>query len=47
MVQMVAELRQSDYPGLSWSMLPDGRIERRLCPRFCKVNEGQHRFWTC
>ena len=22
-------------------MLPDGRVECRLCPRFCKLNEGQ------
>lgn len=25
-------------------MLPDGRIECRLCPRFCKLNEGQRGF---
>ena len=25
-------------------MLPDGRIECELCPRFCKLNEGQRGF---
>src|SRR5205085_2452321 len=42
--QMVAGLRQSDYPGRWWTMLPDGRIECQLCPRFCKLNEGQRGF---
>jgi pyruvate formate lyase activating enzyme len=42
--QMVAGLRQSDYPGRWWTMQPDGRIECRLCPRFCKLNEGQRGF---
>jgi pyruvate formate lyase activating enzyme len=41
---MVAELTQSDYPGWWWTMLPDGRIECRLCPRFCKLNDGQRGF---
>src|ERR1051326_7724740 len=41
---MVAELTQSNYPGRWWMMLPDGRIECRLCPRFCKLNEGQRGF---
>src|SRR3954452_4961703 len=41
---MVAELIQSDYPGRWWRMLPDGRIECRLCPRFCKLNDGQRGF---
>ncbi len=41
---MVAALRESDYPGRWWAMLPDGRIECRLCPRFCKLNEGQRGF---
>src|SRR5438552_5560976 len=41
---MVAELKQSDYPGGWWTTLPDGRIECRLCPRFCKLNEGQRGF---
>src|SRR5436309_10994692 len=41
---MVAELTKPDYPGRWWAMLPDGRIECRLCPRFCKLNEGQRGF---
>src|SRR5947207_377115 len=41
---MIAPLIQSDYPGRWWIMLPDGRIECRLCPRFCKLNEGQRGF---
>src|SRR5881397_2621602 len=41
---MVAELTQSDYHARWWTMLPDGRIECRLCPRFCKLNEGQRGF---
>jgi pyruvate formate lyase activating enzyme len=41
---MIAELTQSDYHGRWWTMLPDGRIECRLCPRFCKLNEGQRGF---
>src|SRR4030095_14228209 len=41
---MVAALTQSDYPGRWWLMLPDGRIECRLCPRFCKLNDGQRGF---
>src|SRR5947208_8392740 len=41
---MVVELKQADYLGRLWTMLPDGRIECRLCPRFCKLNEGQRGF---
>jgi pyruvate formate lyase activating enzyme len=41
---MVAELTQSDYHGRWWTMVPDGRIECRLCPRFCKLSEGQRGF---
>src|SRR5438128_2890169 len=41
---MIAPLIQSDYPGRWWMVLPDGRIECRLCPRFCKLNEGQRGF---
>ena len=41
---MVAELKQSEYPGRWWTTLLDGRIECRLCPRFCKLNEGQRGF---
>ena len=31
-------------PGRWWGMLPDGRVECRLCPRFCKLNERQRGF---
>jgi pyruvate formate lyase activating enzyme len=41
---MIQSLVQSVYPGRWWIMLPDGRIECRLCPRFCKLNEGQRGF---
>jgi pyruvate formate lyase activating enzyme len=37
-------LSQSDYPGRWWAMLADGRIECQLCPRLCKLNEGQRGF---
>ncbi len=35
---------QSDYPARWWQPLPDGRLECRLCPRFCKLNPGQRGF---
>lgn len=41
---MVGDSRQSDYPARWWAMLPDGRMECRLCPRFCKLQEGQRGF---
>jgi pyruvate formate lyase activating enzyme len=41
---MARDLCQCDYPGRWWKLLPDGRIECRLCPRFCKLNEGQRGF---
>jgi pyruvate formate lyase activating enzyme len=41
---MAALLTQSDFPARWWQMLPDGRLECRLCPRFCKLNEGQRGF---
>src|SRR5690349_15393156 len=41
---MIQLFVQSHYPGRWWTMLPDGRIECRLCPRFCKLNEGQRGF---
>src|SRR5919206_875166 len=41
---MVAALTQSGYSGRWWTMLPDGRMECRLCPRLCKLNEGQRGF---
>ena len=41
---MIQSLVQSHYRGRWWMMLPDGRVECRLCPRFCKLNEGQRGF---
>jgi pyruvate formate lyase activating enzyme len=31
----------SDYPGRYWHALPDGRIQCDLCPRDCRLHEGQ------
>src|SRR5437762_859189 len=28
-------------PGRYWHALPDGRIQCDLCPRYCRLNEGQ------
>src|SRR5246127_1003864 len=41
---MVAANTQSDRQGRWGMVLPDGRIECRVCPRFCKLNEGQRGF---
>ena len=41
---MAAVVTESNYPGRWWRSLPDGRLECRLCPRFCKLNEGQRGF---
>ena len=41
---MAAFVSESSYPGRWWNSLPDGRLECRLCPRFCKLNEGQRGF---
>jgi pyruvate formate lyase activating enzyme len=37
-------MTRSEYPAKWWTMLSDGRIECRLCPRFCKLNDGQRGF---
>lgn len=29
------------YPGRWWHSLPDGRIQCDLCPRDCKLRDGQ------
>ena len=34
----------SDHPGRWWRPLDDGRIECYLCPRLCKVKDGQRAF---
>lgn len=31
-------------PGRYWHRLPDGRIQCDLCPRFCRLHEGQRGF---
>jgi pyruvate formate lyase activating enzyme len=31
----------NDHPGRWWHALPDGRIQCDLCPRDCKLHEGQ------
>ena len=41
---MAAFVTEPDYPGRWWKPLVDGRLECRLCPRFCKLNEGQRGF---
>ena len=41
---MAGNSHESDYPARWWTMLPDGRMECRLCPRFCKLQEGQRGF---
>jgi pyruvate formate lyase activating enzyme len=41
---MSGPLMESSHPGRWWTLLSDGRIECRLCPRFCKLNDGQRGF---
>jgi pyruvate formate lyase activating enzyme len=41
---MAGNARASDHPARWWTMRPDGRMECRLCPRFCKLQEGQRGF---
>ena len=35
---------ESRYPGRWWSMLDDGRIQCDLCPRECRLSDGQRGF---
>ena len=37
-------MAESNHPGAMVDPLADGRIVCRLCPRFCKLNEGQRGF---
>src|SRR5262245_44847282 len=30
-----------DMPGRYWHLLEDGRIQCDVCPRYCKLHEGQ------
>ncbi|HMM47560.1 MAG TPA: AmmeMemoRadiSam system radical SAM enzyme [Thiobacillaceae bacterium] len=32
---------ESSHPARWWRALPDGRIECELCPRYCRLREGQ------
>ncbi len=32
---------ETSYPGRWWHTLPDGRVQCDLCPRDCKLHEGQ------
>jgi pyruvate formate lyase activating enzyme len=34
-------MQQSNYPGRYWHLITDGRIQCDLCPRDCKLHEGQ------
>jgi pyruvate formate lyase activating enzyme len=40
----VEDPRPSHHPARWWVRRPDGRIECRLCPRFCKLQPGQRGF---
>jgi len=35
------EIGQANHPGRWWHALPDGRIQCDLCPRDCKLHDGQ------
>ena len=37
----MTELETGLYPARWWHKLPDGRIQCDLCPRDCKLNDGQ------
>jgi pyruvate formate lyase activating enzyme len=38
---MTEPLRLEGFPGRYWHRLEDGRIQCDVCPRFCRLNEGQ------
>ncbi len=35
---------QTDHPGRWWHALEDGRLQCDLCPRHCRLNDGQRAF---
>ncbi len=37
----MSNIESSHFPGRYWHFLDDGRIQCDLCPRFCKLDEGQ------
>lgn len=41
---MIAEHLSGTYPTKYWHTLDDGRVQCDLCPRFCKLHEGQRGF---
>ena len=41
MVTMKAMTTRSTVPGRHWHALPDGRLQCDVCPRFCKLQDGQ------
>jgi len=41
---MAGPVTPSNHPTRWWSPLPDGRIECRACPRYCKLHAGQRGF---
>ena len=38
---MDTDLDGTLFPARYWHALPDGRIQCDVCPRFCKLHEGQ------
>jgi len=40
-LDMEQELEGSHFPARHWHRLADGRIQCDVCPRFCKLREGQ------
>ncbi|CAN5576360.1 AmmeMemoRadiSam system radical SAM enzyme [soil metagenome] len=41
MTEVVLPAATSSHPGRWWHALPDGRVQCDLCPRECKLHEGQ------
>jgi pyruvate formate lyase activating enzyme len=39
-----AKLHEVTHPGRWWHALPDGRVQCDLCPRYCKLADGQRGF---
>ena len=44
MQSSAAQSYGEDFPARYWTPIEDGRIECRLCPRFCRLKEGQRGF---
>jgi pyruvate formate lyase activating enzyme len=40
-MNIVPQVAESAHPGRWWHSLPDGRVHCDLCPRDCKLHEGQ------